>query len=112
MRARARHLRLVVEYDALRPRTRGECVDGVRPCPWLACRHHLAIDVAFGRVHVNHPLDDLEDLAHTCALDVVEDCGPLTLAEVGEVIGVTRERVRQLEARALRRLRAGIEGLK
>ena len=31
---------------------------------------------------------------------------PLTLEEVGAEIGVTRERVRQLEARALRELRA------
>jgi hypothetical protein len=23
------------------PVTRGDCVDGPRPCPWLRCRHHL-----------------------------------------------------------------------
>ena len=30
---------------------------------------------------------------------------PLTLAEVGSELGVTKERIRQLESRALRRLR-------
>lgn len=34
-----------------------------------------------------------------------EGASPMTCDEVGEVIGVTRERVRQIEARALRKLR-------
>ena len=33
-----------------------------------------------------------------------------TLEQVGKVIGVTRERVRQLEAQALRRMRASSAG--
>jgi RNA polymerase primary sigma factor len=36
----------------------------------------------------------------------LEDAKPQTLEEVGSVLGITRERVRQLEARALRELRA------
>jgi RNA polymerase primary sigma factor len=36
----------------------------------------------------------------------LEDGKPQTLEEVGSVLGITRERVRQLEARALRELRA------
>jgi RNA polymerase primary sigma factor len=31
---------------------------------------------------------------------------PMTLEQVGEVFGVTRERVRQIESKALRKLRA------
>lgn len=30
----------------LRPRTRAECADSPRPCPWVSCRHHLAIELA------------------------------------------------------------------
>ncbi|HEV8638447.1 MAG TPA: sigma-70 family RNA polymerase sigma factor [Chloroflexota bacterium] len=38
----------------------------------------------------------------------MEDGTPLTLAEVGQRLGVSRERVRQLEADGLRKLRSGI----
>lgn len=29
-----------------RPRTRGDCKDGPRPCPWVSCRHHLLLEIA------------------------------------------------------------------
>jgi RNA polymerase primary sigma factor len=38
----------------------------------------------------------------------LEDGNPLTLAEVGNRLGVSRERVRQLEADGLRKLRSGV----
>jgi RNA polymerase primary sigma factor len=39
------------------------------------------------------------------------DTAPQTLEQVGRTLGITRERVRQLEARALRELRAAAPGL-
>lgn len=27
-----------------RPRTRGECLEEARPCPWVACKHHLLLE--------------------------------------------------------------------
>lgn len=83
--------------DPVRPRTRGDCVNGPRPCPWVSCRHHLAIDVR-DRVVVER------ETSQSCALDVA-DMGPQTFEEVGNALGVSRERIRQIEGRALAKLR-------
>lgn len=89
------------------PVTRGDCKEGPRPCPWYGCRHHLGLDTdSRGQIFVVVPEDRL--VAHdgpTCALDVAEETGGLTLQEVGDIVGVTRERVRQIQCRALEKLR-------
>lgn len=89
----------------LRPRTRGECVGGERPCPWMSCRYHLALDVdqVRGSIKENFPDRELEELPDTCALDVA-DRGGLILEDVAERMNLTRERARQLEDQALSRL--------
>jgi hypothetical protein len=86
------------------PRTRAECVDAERPCPWIRCRHHLYLEVAPGGLVVNFPDRELEDLPDTCALDVAAR-GDHTLEEVAQRLNVTRERVRQIEVTALAKLR-------
>lgn len=86
--------------DERRPQTRGECPDE-RPCPWLSCSMHLAIDVTPRGGLVAR---DISTLAETCALDVA-DQGGHTLEEVSELLGVTRQRVQQIEERATSRLR-------
>lgn len=85
-----------------RPVTRGDCIDGERPCPFLACRHHLALDIhpQRGSITINKPDVPIEEMVETCALDVA-DRGPVTLEEIGEIMNITRERVRQIEERAL-----------
>jgi Sigma-70, region 4 len=93
--------------DVPRPQTRSECHQHVRPCPWVACKHHLYLDVnpETGSIKLNFP--DLEpwELQDTCALDVAER-GGITLEEVGEIMNLTRERIRQVEVRGLRKIRA------
>ena len=92
--------------EAQRPKTRAECGEQ-RPCPWVACKHHLYLDInpTTGSIKINFP--DLEpwELRDTCALDVAERGGS-TLDEVGEVTNLTRERIRQLEVRGLLKLKA------
>ena len=93
--------------DIPRPTSRAECREEMRPCPWVACKHHLYLDInpRTGSIKTNFP--DLEpwELAHTCALDVA-DGGGLTLEEIGLITNLTRERVRQVEVRGLLTLRA------
>ena len=103
-------------YD--RPRTRGDCQHGAhveRPCPFASCKHHLYLDVneETGSVKVNFPDIEVWDLPETCALDIA-DRGGLTLEEVGEIMNLTRERVRQVETAGLAKLEAlrDIERLK
>ena len=94
--------------DIPRPSTRAECREEMRPCPWVACKHHLYLDInpETGSIKINFP--DLEpwDLQNTCALDVAER-GGITLEEVGEIMNLTRERIRQVEVRGLLKLKMG-----
>lgn len=102
------------------PKTRAGCVNGPRPCPWLRCRYHMLQDLLpqIWRKPSRRPLgpdqldpddtdaavDYLFKMPYTCVLDAV---GPdsKTLEEVGQIFNITRERIRQLEARAVRRQR-------
>jgi hypothetical protein len=93
----------VVELPTF-PLTRAECIRGPRPCPWWRCRYHLGSDVSRnGSLKITWP--DLQpwEIPFSCALDLAESTG-LTLEEVGEALNVTRERVRQIEHRALAKL--------
>lgn len=89
-----------------RPRTRGECRYGLRPCPYVSCRHHLYLDIdaESGAMKYNFPGMELDELAETCSLDVAERGGN-TLDEVGALLNLTRERVRQLEVQGLNLIR-------
>lgn len=101
-----RDLAAIVEAESTRPISRGECVDGPRPCPYVDCRYHLMIDVTSrGSLTVNFPGLDVDEVPETCALDVA-DRGGATLDDVGDYLNMTRERVRQIEVAALRRYRA------
>jgi hypothetical protein len=83
-----------------RPQTRADCADIPRPCPFVGCVHNLYLDVNedTGSIKLNFP--DLEpwELPHSCSLDEA-GCGEHTLDQVGALMNITRERVRQLEER-------------
>jgi hypothetical protein len=89
-----------------RPSTRGECEGGVRPCPFASCSHHLYLDVnpVSGAVKLNFPHLEIWEMAETCSLDVA-DRGGITLEEVGAIVNLTRERVRQLERQGVMKAR-------
>lgn len=96
---------LADEMDYRRPRTRSECATGVRPCPFVSCRYHLYLDVnpATGSIKINFPDLEVWEMPHTCALDIAER-GGITLEEVGSIMNLTRERIRQVEVAGLDKL--------
>lgn len=92
--------------DIQRPKTRKGCLSEPRPCPWVSCRHHLYLHVTkYGSVKI--PIDhEPWDMEHSCSLDLVDrHPGGMTLEESGAVLGLTRERVRQVEDIALDKIR-------
>lgn len=92
---------------SLRPRVREECVNGPRPCPFVSCKHHLYLDVSprTGAIKLNFPDLEVWEMTETCALDVA-DRGGTTLEEVGAIMNLTRERIRQVEVKGLAKLQA------
>ncbi|MDP2344672.1 MAG: sigma factor-like helix-turn-helix DNA-binding protein [Deltaproteobacteria bacterium] len=94
----------VVEY--WRPQTRSECLEMERPCLFVSCRFHLFLDVnpETGSLKENFPGKEPWELEETCALDVA-DRGGITLEEVGTIMNLTRERIRQVEVRGLEKLK-------
>ena len=103
-------IELLPYMDYRRPKMRSDCKDGIRPCPFVGCRYHLYLDVnpVTGTLKLNFPGLEVWEMPFTCALDVAE-MGGRTLEEVGHILNMTRERVRQLESSALKKIRDEVE---
>ena len=94
-----------------RPKHREECRDGPRPCPLVGCPHNTFLNVTgTGRIQLAHGKRQPEDVPpdESCSLDVA-DSGPQTLSRVGEILGLTRERIRQIENRCLEKIRKTVD---
>lgn len=98
----ARHL-AVVEIG--RPKTRGECVDGPRPCPWYGCRHHLGNDEHNGSVRVR----EIEDGEESCSLDVADRGDERTVLDIATLTGVWHSDAERALCGAVERLRGKME---
>ena len=79
-----------------RPRSRADCIDGPRPCPWVSCRYHLHLDlVSRGRQDELLENPSFEWGGESCALDVAER-GPLTSREIAPLIGMSQSGCKEL----------------
>src|SRR5580658_9981656 len=98
---------LYPEMEVDRPVTRADCANGERPCPFVSCKHHLFLDVSArtGAIKLNFPDLEVWEMSETCALDIA-DRGGTTLEEVGAIMNLTRERIRQVEVKGLAKLLA------
>jgi hypothetical protein len=98
---------LYPEDDYAKPRERLDCASGPRPCPYVSCKHHLYVDVSpkTGAIKLNFPDLEVWEMGESCALDVA-DRGGTTLEDVGAIMNLTRERIRQVEVKALAKLEA------
>ncbi len=101
---------LLKEIEGGRPKTRADCINSPRPCMFVSCKHNLYLDVnpETGSIKLNFPDKEIWELPYTCALDVAEK-GGITLEEVGEIMNLTRERIRQVETRGLLKLREAVD---
>ena len=87
----------------VRPKTRGECAGGPRPCPWVSCRYHLMLTVdRFGKV--TEHFADIEDMRETCALDVADKGEPMMHGEIAALVGVSPQMAQQNDTVALHTL--------
>jgi|GEM_PF-3304540 len=92
--------------DAVRPKTRGDCENGIRPCPHVSCKHNLYLDVKDGgNIIMNFPElePDEMDPELSCALDVAGREG-LTLEEIAAALNVTRTAVQSIETLSIGKL--------
>lgn len=92
-----------------RPRTRADCQDGPRPCPWVACRYNLYLHVTEkGWITLNWPGREPEDLPATCALDVADSDGA-ELNTIARVTNLSRAAVLAIQERAIEKIRERLE---
>lgn len=116
--------------QSARPATRGDCARyrSGWPCELISCRYHLvgaeeghrgAITIGDHVVPQNpteHDLDEAADalveqlaVRGSCSLDIADrEADGATLEEVGRRMNVTRERIRQIESKGLRKLVRGV----
>src|SRR4030042_1185465 len=87
-------------FDGMtRPRTRADCENASRPCPWVGCKYHLYLHVkSSGMLHIEYPDREPDEIPESCVLDVTERMGAdeATLDEIGHLLNLTKERLRQI----------------
>ncbi len=88
--------------------TRGACRRLQGPCPHAVCRFNLTSERRDNR-GAKSAQDHLPVVHETCALEAA-DHGGMTLEEIASRLSLTRERVRQIELGALKKLWARLGG--
>ena len=86
------------------PKVYGDCKNHPEPCPWIRCRYHMIWD-RWQQIKLKGNAEIAQILSSmpvTCCLDYAKR--DHSLEEVGKVLGITKERVRQIQDKALRKI--------
>jgi hypothetical protein len=91
------------------PRTRAQCKDMPRPCPYVSCRHHLWLRLKQeqpGNPQAGKQGDTTFRPAtmQSCSLDVADKGA--SFEEIGQLLGMDSTRGRQIAQAALEKLKA------
>ena len=82
-----------VKANHKRPKTRADCANVPRPCPYVGCRHHLFLEVTM-KGGIKMPYGDdvgvLESMPQTCSLDQAET-GEMELRHLSKMLSLTDE---------------------
>ena len=88
---------LYPEMGYWKPQTRGDCADVPRPCPYVSCKYNLYLDVESSHSYkLNFPDMEVWEMVESCSLDIA-DRGGASMDEVGNIMNLTGERIRQIE---------------
>lgn len=91
-------------YYGQRPKTRGECANVVRPCPFVSCRQNLYLDVTKeGWLKPNFPHLQPWEMKVSCALDVAEK-GGVELQELAPLLNLTQAGVAKIADGGVRKV--------
>lgn len=90
------------------PATRADCASLPRPCPHVACRHHLFLRLEqeqAGNPRLGRQGETTlrAPTMHSCALDVASEAS--SCERIAALLGIDATRVRQIAKRALQKLR-------
>jgi len=93
-----------LHLTVLRPKTRGDCKDGSRPCPWVSCKFNTYLLEVHG-YEIEYQQTDVMDMkVSNCALDYAENGEMNTLEAVGEAFGMSKQTMLKIEDIAMRKL--------
>lgn len=102
----------LLQLEIARPKSREDCINGIRPCPFISCRYNLYLNIQPGRAPKPHyPNREPSEIPHdSCVLDVA-DQDSVPLERIGIALNLSRERVRQIESRALKKVQPNLKDL-
>jgi hypothetical protein len=106
--------KIKASIDLIKPRTYDDCLDAgwgtkENPCPFFSCKNNLFLDITEdGEIKYIHKKKDFDQIQETCLNRAIEN-GPLDFKQISELIGVVRERARQIKNEAKEKIKQTTE---